>query len=156
MKKLTRDIVEFFHNQPFVIISTIDEDGSPHNSCKGIIDIDENGRVYLLDLYRGRTYANLLKNHYISVTAVDEHRFRGYSLKGKAGLMKEGDLTPQVIKAWEDRIAGRITQRVIKNIQGGKGHPRHPEVLLPKPEYMIMMEVDEIVDLTPHHLKEGK
>ena len=156
MKILTHDIVEFFRNQPFVIISTIDEDGSPHNSCKGIVEISENGRVYLLDLYRGRTYVNLLKNRYISVTAVDEHRFRGYSLKGKAGLMKEGDLTPQVIKSWEDRIAGRVTQRVIKNIQGEKGHLRHPEVLLPKPEYMIMMEVGEVVDLTPHHLKEGK
>lgn len=33
--------------------------------------------------------------------------------------------------------------------------PQHPEALLPKPEYMIVMEVEEIIDLTPKHLKQG-
>lgn len=156
MKRLTPEIREFFHKQNFVIVSTIGKDGAPHNSCKGLVEITEGGKVYLLDLYRGATFANLVKNRSIGITAVDEHRFSGYSLKGKAILMHEKDLTSQVIKAWEARIAGRISQRVIKNIQGERGALRHPEVLLPKPEYMIMVEVEEIVDLTPRHLKEEK
>lgn len=156
MKRLSDDIIHFFQKQGFVVVSTIDRNGYAHSSCKGIVKINRIGRIYLLDLYRGKTYENLRQNPRISITAVDEHRFRGYCLKGKAKIIKRDKLKPQIIKAWEDKINSRITQRIIKSIHSEKGHPRHPEVLLPKPEYMIVVEVGEVIDLIPHHLGGGK
>lgn len=153
MKRLTDEIIQFFHNQGFVIVSTLGRDGSPHNACKGIVKIDHSGLVYLLDLYRGRTYGNLKQNPHISITAVDEHKFIGYCLKGKAKVLPEVRLRSQIITAWEDRITSRISRRILKNIREEKGHPRHPEALLPKPKYLIVMEIEEVIDLTPHHLK---
>jgi len=153
MKKLSDEIIHFFQNQGCVVVSTIDKRGFVHNSCKGIVKINSRGSIYLLDLYKAKTYENLKKNPHISITAVDEHKFMGYCLKGKAKILPEAKLHSQVIKAWEDRITDRLTRRLLKNIREEKGHLRHPEVLLPKPEYMIAMEVEEIVDLTPHHLK---
>lgn len=155
MKRLTDEIIQFFQNQGFTIVSTLDRKGSLHNSCKGIVEINKSGEVYLLDLYKGETYENLKRNANISITAVDEHRFKGYCLKGKAKIIPRGKFSSRILKAWEDRITGRITQRLIKNLHEEKGHPRHPEILLPKPEYMIVMEVKEIIDLTPQHLKPG-
>jgi uncharacterized pyridoxamine 5'-phosphate oxidase family protein len=153
MKRLTDEIVRFFREQGFVIVSTIDKRGMPHTSCKGIINISSLGKVYLLDVYLRQTYNNLRLNPNISITAVDEHKFKGYCLKGKASLVSQDKLKPQIKKDWESRIASRITQRLIKNIREQKGHPRHPEALLPAPEYMIVMDVEEVVDLTPHNLK---
>jgi len=153
MKMLTDDIIQFFQKQGFVIVSTVEGNGYAHSSCKGIVKINRNDQIYLLDLYMGKTYENIMQNPHISITAVDEHRFRGYCLKGKAKIIKRDKLKPQIIKAWEDKITSRITQRIIKSIRGEKGHSRHPEVLLPKPEYMIVMEVEKVIDLTPHHLK---
>ena len=155
MQVLSNEIIQFFQKQSFTIISTLDKNRSLHNACKGIVKINKDGKVYLLDLYSGRTYENLRRNSNISITAVDEHKFKGYCLKGKAKLIPEGSLSPQIIKAWEDKVAGRITQRLLKNIHQEKGHPSHPESLLPKPKYMIVMEVREIIDLTPQHLKQG-
>jgi len=153
MKILSDEIVQFFQNQGYVIVATIDKKGSLHHACKGIVSIDSDGGLYLLDLYQGRTYTNLKENKHISVTAVDEHRFKGYCLKGKARAISEGKLSEKIIRAWEARIISRIAQRLLRNIREEKGHPRHPEVLLPKPAYMIAIKVEEIVDLTPHHLK---
>lgn len=153
MKKLTDEIVRFFHKQNFVIVSTIGRDGSPHSSCKGIVEIEKSGKFYLLDLYRAKTYENLKQNHHIAITAVDEHGFKGYCLKGKAKITNVGRLKSRIARVWEKGIASRITQRIIKNIRGEKGHPRHPEALLPKPEYLIVVEVKEVVNLTPHPLK---
>lgn len=153
MKILSEKIVQFFHNQGFVIVSTADKKGSLHNSCKGLIDIDKKGELYLFDLYQERTYTNLKQNQHISVTAVDEHRFKGYCLKGKAKIIYKDKFSDNIIRAWEERITSRITQRVVRNIREEKGHPRHPEALLPKPAYMIVMKVGEIVDLTPYHLR---
>ena len=136
-----------------MIVATLDKKGSLHHACKGIVSIDSAGGLYLLDLYRGRTYANLKENKRISVIAVDEHHFLGYCLKGKAQIIPREKLPDKIIRAWEERITSRITQRVLRNIREEKGHPRHPEALLPEPAYMIAVKVEEIVDLTPHHLK---
>jgi hypothetical protein len=153
MRKLSDEIVRFFQNQGCVIVSTIDKYGFVHNSCKGIIKINHNGKIYLLDLYRGMTFDNLSLNPHISITAIDEHKFIGFCLKGKAEMVTKTKFPSDIIKAWEDRITDRLTQRLLKNIHEEKGHPRHPEVLLPQPQYLIAVEIEEVVDLTPQHLK---
>ena len=155
MKGLTDRIIHFFENQGFVIVSTIGTNGIPHSSCKGIVQIQKEGRVYLLDLYKTKTYRNLQSNTNISITAVDEHKFEGYCLKGKAKIVDGRDLDLQTIKAWEEKIAGRITKRMIRNIREDKVITRHSEALLPRPEYLIMMGVEEIVDLIPQNLRKA-
>ncbi len=156
MSKLPAEVIQFFQKQRFVIVSTVDSYNMPHNSCKGIVDMDANGKIYLLDVYRGKTLTNLRYNPNISITAVDEHRFMGYCLKGKAKLVDKQDLNPRIIKAWEKHIANRITHRLLKNIheEDAKGHKRHPESALPNPEYMIAMEVSDIVSLMPSHIRQ--
>ena len=72
---------------------------------------------------------------------------------GIGKIVKRNKLKPHIKKAWEEKITSRITHRIIKNIRGEKGHPRHPEVLMPKPKYMIVMEIKEIVNLVPHYSK---
>ncbi len=155
MKKLSQEIINFFQEQSFVIVSTIDNDGAIHNAAKGIITLSPNGRVYLLDVYSKRTRDNLTYNPRISITAIDEHRFKGYCLKGKARVLEHAKFSPQVLKAWDEKITGRITRRLLRNISGEKGHSKHPEARLPKPAYMIVMVVEDITDLTPVHLNGG-
>ncbi len=156
MQSLPDEVIHFFHRQSFAVISTVDSRGFPHNSCKGIVKINKSGRIYLLDLYKAETFENLRRNPHIAVTAVDEHKFNGFCLKGRGKIVKRDKLTPDIIAAWEKRISSRIAQRVLKNVKGEKGHSRHPEILLPKPEYMIVMEVEKVVDLTPEHLAERR
>jgi uncharacterized pyridoxamine 5'-phosphate oxidase family protein len=153
MKRMKDEIVRFLRKQNFFVVATVGPDGIPHTSCKGIVKVSRNGQVYLLDLYTGTTYRNLQTNPRISLTAVDEHRFKGYCLKGKARIASRNEFTPSILKAWQDRITGRITHRLIKNIKGERGHPQHPEARLPKPEYLVVMDVEEVVDLTPQHIK---
>jgi len=153
LKKLPEEIINFFSNQNFVIVSTIDRYGMPHCSCKGLVKIDPEGFVYLFDLYQGKTFDNLKYNPHISITAVDEHKFKGYCLKGEGKIIKEDEFSPEIIKAWDEKITGRISQRVINNIHGEKGHPRHPEALLPKPQYLIVIKIKEAVNLTPSNLR---
>ena len=153
MKLITDDIIHFFHKQSFVIVSTVDANLCPHNSCKGIVHMDAEGDVYLLDLYKARTHANLERNPHISITAVDEHKFKGYCLKGIARLVPEKKINSNIIKAWEEKIAKRLARRVLKEIRQEIGHPEYPEAALPKPEYMIVMRVEEVIDLAPHLTK---
>lgn len=136
-----------------MVVSTLDKKGSIHNSCKGIVEIDSRGRIFLMDLYKARTFRNLQSNSRVSITSVDEHKFKGYCLKGKARIVNADELDKDILKAWEDKLTSRVSSRVLKNIRGEKGHLSHPEIRLPKPEYMISVDVEDVVDLTPHNIK---
>ena len=153
MKNLPVEVIQFFQSQGCVIVSTIDRNGMPHNSCKGIVRIEEKGKVYLLDLYRAKTYENLKHNPNMNITAVDEHRFTGYCLKGIGRIIEPDKIALELIEAWEDRLTHRLTRRILRNIHEEKGHNRHPEALLPRPKYLILLEVAQTVDLTPHSFK---
>ncbi|MDP2943597.1 MAG: hypothetical protein Q8O36_08860, partial [Candidatus Omnitrophota bacterium] len=107
----------------------------------------------LLDLYMGQTYENLTINPSINLTAVDEHKFKGYCLKGTAGIVSSDKWKPDVLKAWEQRMTSRITHRILRNIRGERGHPKHPEAQLPRPKYLIAITVKEVIDLTPPQLR---
>jgi general stress protein 26 len=153
MKELTAEVLHFLKKQNFVIVATVDDNGIPHSSCKGMVDIDPQGKIYLLDLYTGHTYNNIKKRPQVNISAVDEHKFTGFCLKGEAHIVKEEELSEDIRKMWQDKIASRVSHRIIKKIHGEKGHPAHPEILMPHPKYMIAMDVFDVIDLTPGHLK---
>lgn len=153
MQKLSSDIIYFLEKQGFVIVSTVDDSGSIHCAAKGIVGIEKSGKIYFIDLYHGQTYKNLLKNTNVSLTAIDEHLFTGYTLKGKAFIVDRSHIKKHIIKAWEDRVIKRISNRLIKNLKGERKGAAHPEARFPTPKYLIEAVIDKIVDLTPTHLK---
>jgi predicted pyridoxine 5'-phosphate oxidase superfamily flavin-nucleotide-binding protein len=154
MIKLSAEVYNFFKDQSFVIVTTLDPDGSPHDSCKDIIRISRDGRVYLLDLYLKSTFNNLRNNPRMCIAQVNEEDFTGYCLKGTGKSVKIKKLTPRIMKVWQSKITTRITNRIIRNLRTEKGLGVHPESLLPRPEYLIVMDVKEVIDLTPQHIKQ--
>ncbi len=153
MKSLPKDIINCLKRQSVVIVSTLDSRERIHCAAKGIVGIDPQGKVYVIDLYYRNTFENLKRNPTISITAVDEERFEGYSLKGKAKIVERDKIEEHIMKEWEQKVIERISSRVIKNIQVSKKTRHHPESRMPQPRYLIVIEVEDIVDLTPSHLK---
>jgi hypothetical protein len=103
----------------------------------------------LIDLYRNITFRNLQINSNISITAVDEHSFSGYTLKGKAIIVDKSEIAGTVTQEWERRVIERISRRVLKNIKDAKTGKHHPEANFPQPQYLIQVDVEQIINLTP-------
>jgi len=146
-------VTSFFEKQGFVIVSTIDNKNGIHSSIKGIVSIEQQGNIYLMDLYMGATCANLKRNNKISITAVDEKHFIGYALKGKARIIEREEIKSHIIEKWDSRINKRISSRLIRHIREEEHSSGNPEADLPLPKYLIIMEVDEIVDLSPRSIR---
>ncbi|MCK9432133.1 MAG: pyridoxamine 5'-phosphate oxidase family protein [Candidatus Omnitrophica bacterium] len=124
--KIPEAAAEFLRSQDFVIVSSLDKGGFPHSSCKAIVKIDPAaGIIHLIDVYHGVTGENIRRNSRISVSAVDEHKFTGYCLKGMAAIEPSGKIGSEMIKVWEEKITSRLAKRMLKNISRGKGqgHP---------------------------------
>ncbi|MBU1863148.1 MAG: pyridoxamine 5'-phosphate oxidase family protein [Candidatus Omnitrophica bacterium] len=149
MMELPRKITRFFEKQGFVIVSTLDTKGKIHCSAKGIVGI-EDGKIFLIDVYLRTTFRNLKKNKTISITAVDEHNFEGYTLQGSAKLVAREDMHDHIVAAWEKKIVERISKRIIKSVQTETKSQAHFEAELPsKPTYVIEVDVENIIDLSP-------
>ncbi len=153
MRKITDDIIYLLQKQGFVIVSTLDSNGSIHCSAKGIAGIEAEGKIYLIDLYLGRTFSNLKRNSTISITAVDEDEFSGFTLKGRARIVNREEIKGHIIASWEDKVVQRVSKRVIGHIKKERKSPHHPEAIFPHPQYLIEVDVDSVVDLTPKNLK---
>ena len=67
--------------------------------------------------------------------------------------MPTNRVSKRILKLWDDKITSRISYRLLKNIQGEKGHAAHPEAFLPGPAYLIEVNIDEVIDLIPEHIK---
>jgi len=156
VKEITEDIIHLFYKQGFVIVSTLDAQGSIHCAAKGIAGIEAEGKIYLIDLYRGKTFSNLKRNPTVSITAVDEDEFSGFTIKGKAKIVDREEIKDHIITSWEDKVVQRVSKRVIGHIKREKKSPHHPEAILPQPQYLIEVDVDSVVDLTPKNLKHKK
>jgi len=157
LKELSDFQAHFLEHQGFVIVSTLDFKGMIHCSAKGIVGIEKSGKLYLIDLYKARTYNNLKKNPLISVTAVDEHQFVGYTLQGTAKLVERDKIKDHIIEKWEEKVLNRISERMLRNLKAEKQGLHHPEALFGHPEYLIEVDVENIIDLTPAQLKkQGK
>lgn len=154
MKQISGDIISFLHTQSFVIVSSLDERGFPHSSCKDIVKIEPDGKIYLVDVYHGATAANIRRNPQVSISAVDEHKFIGYCLKGRALLVAD-DISQEMIKTWEDKITSRLTKRLLRNLSEDRSRRHHPEASLPFPKHIILIEVEDVVDLAPFNLKKA-
>ena len=153
MKPIPAVILDFLRTQDFVVVSSIDQNGFPHSSCKDIVKIDSSGKIYLIDVYYGLTAENIRNNPRVSISAVDEHKFIGFCLKGKAKIMLDDEISQEFIKSWEDNITSRLTKRLLNNLAQDKSRAHHPEASLPRPKQLISIEVEEIVNLAPHYLK---
>lgn len=156
MKKIPSEIADFLLAQDFVVISSIDKSGFPHNSCKAIVEIDRAGKIFLMDVYRGATCENIHRNPRISISAVDEHKFIGYCLKGRGKIISGENISREMVKIWEDNLTGRLAKRLLRNLSEDRGHSHHPEASLPHPKHIIVIEVEEIVDLAPVYLRKEK
>jgi len=146
MKQIPAVIIDFLRTQSFVIVSSIDENGFPHSSCKDIVKINPAGEIYLVDVYRGVTSKNIGDNPQVSISAVDEHKFTGYCLKGRARMIQDKVISQEILKTWEDNITSRLAKRLLRNLVQDQGQGHHPEAILPHPKHLIVLEVEEIVD----------
>ncbi len=152
--KLSEDICSFFEKQGIVIVSSLEADKKVHCSIKSIVGIEEVGKIYIIDLYKNKTYKNLKLNPIVSITAIDEHSFKGYTMQGKAKIVVHTEIEDHIVNKWEEKIIRRISARMIKSIQKGVTSKIHHEAELPhKPKYLIEIDVEKIIDLSPPTLR---
>lgn len=151
--KISEHITDFLKKQRVMVVSTLDDAGRIHCAVKGIVEVNPEGQIFLIDLFSGRTFRNLEKRSEVSLTAVDKDKFMGYTIQGKATIHSRMGSHDDFISKWQDLIIQRISDRIVNNIRSGKRSKEIFETkLLTPPQHLVEVEVENIIDLSPDHL----
>lgn len=148
--RLSEDIVDFFKRRKIILVSTLDQEGRIHCSVKGLVGIKKRERIMIIDLFHGRTMRNLENNPYISLTAVDEANFVGYTLQGKARIARRLGEHKGYVDRWQRIIVQRISERIVEGVRVGKLSKAGAEAKLPsQPKHLIEVDIEKVIDLAP-------
>ncbi|MDP8215886.1 MAG: pyridoxamine 5'-phosphate oxidase family protein [Candidatus Kaelpia imicola] len=139
------EIRKFVKKLSYGFLGTSDEEGKPNISIKGVVSVDSRS-LYFCDLFMAKTKKNLEVNSRISFFVIDWNSFVGFQFKGRAKVEFKGELFEKYISNWERKRNDFIISRMIENLKSEKIVKRHDLYLL-KPEYLIVMDVEEIYDL---------
>ena len=144
-------VASFFKSRKVVLVMTLEDSGTIHSAVKGILEVNpKEGKILLVDLYSGQTLRNLRNNPAVHITAIDEQRFEGYALQGTASITPHDKIHEDFIRKWQDHITKRISERIVASVRSGKKSKKIFEAhLAMKPQYMIEVKADTVVDLSP-------
>jgi predicted pyridoxine 5'-phosphate oxidase superfamily flavin-nucleotide-binding protein len=151
--RITEDMKSLLLKQNVAVVATVSPGGVPNLSLKGVVKVEPEGFIYFMDLYRGKTRSNLLKNQAIALTVFSIDRFKGYQFKGRAEQIDSGPLYEQMVTAWQKKKRNLVGDRIIKNVRkgfSGGGAETH----LPDPKYLVKVKVEKIYNLVPRPLRD--
>lgn len=150
--KISEEMERLLLKQNVTVVATVSPEGVPNLSLKGVVRVEPEGYIYFMDLYRGKTRSNLLKNPAVALTVFSIARFKGYQFKGCAELMDSGPLYEKMVAAWKNKKRNIVGDRIIKNVRKGFSGGG-AETYLPDPKYLVKVEVKKVYNLVPRSLR---
>jgi len=119
-----------------ITVASCDAEGNPNSAPKLLVDASAPNRIYYLDYPYNRTYCNLMQNHRLSLSIMDERAFKGYRLTGVCKPLTEPKKLEEARRIWEKRADRYLIDRMVERIRGHDS-AREAEDSLPQ-DYVIM------------------
>jgi len=79
--KISEEMERLLLKQNVAVVATVSPGGIPNLSLKGVVQVKPEGYIYFLDLYRGKTRSNLIKNPTIALTVSVSGNLKVINLK---------------------------------------------------------------------------
>jgi len=151
--KIDKDMERLLTRQNVVVVGTVNPDGTPNLSLKGLLRVEPAaGVIHFCDLYRKKTCRNLKNNPAVSILVFSVEEFTGFQFVGRAELIESGPVFEEMSAEWAHKKSRLVGRRISKNVQRGFSHGRS-ELHLPPPRALVRVEVEKVYDLSPAHLR---
>ena len=114
---LTPEIKEMISEQ-LCLIATVNKQGKPNIAPKGTMRVLNNEELVYAEIFGGTTLQNILDNpEAIMVAVVDKETKKLVRLRGKAEIIKEGELYKKIAKQVEEMKRGFPTPKAAVKIK---------------------------------------
>ncbi len=100
---LTSDMRRVINEQRLAFVATVCPDGTPNLSPKGTIAAFDDEHLMFADIRSPGTIRNLQENPSTEINIVDQFCRKGYRFKGKAQIVREGEMYRQIEKFYAQK-----------------------------------------------------
>lgn len=101
--ELTADMKRVITEQRLAFVATVCPDGTPNLSPKGTIAALDNEHLVFADIRSPATIRNLERNPSTEINIVDQFCRKGYRFKGKAQIVREGEMRREIEKFYAQK-----------------------------------------------------
>ena len=88
MVAIIPDVKRMMNSQHVILVGTANDQKIPDVSPRSSFYVD-NDAIYWYEIFMHKSYQNLTKNNWVSVSVVDCNEFSGYQLKGHAKIVTD-------------------------------------------------------------------
>ncbi|MFL5741952.1 MAG: pyridoxamine 5'-phosphate oxidase family protein [Flavisolibacter sp.] len=113
MASLTPEITEFIHQTKLGFIATVCPDGTANLSPKGTTIAWDDDHLVFADIHSPGTILNLLNNDSIEINVVDVFSRKGYRFKGRARVLKEGEIFDSVVSFYRSSGSPYVIHHIV-------------------------------------------
>ena len=114
----------------------------PNSAAKMLVDVTAPNKVFYVEYKFTQTYANVQKNHNLSLSFMDDVNFTGYRLNGKGKILHKGVEFNKVKKEWDKRLIRYEADRMLRRITGHHS-AREAENALPQDFVIVVFTAEE-------------
>jgi hypothetical protein len=102
-------------------VATVSPDGKPNLSPKGTLDVLDDDHLVFCDIRSPNTRRNLEANPNIEINVVDLMSRKGYRFKGRAQVIREGDMYEDVVRRLNAGAVDPPTPEQVRNPEVPEG-----------------------------------
>jgi hypothetical protein len=148
MATLTDDMKRLVRRQRLGYVATISPDGSPNLSPKGSLTVWGEDQLVFADVESPHTIRNLATNPVTEINVVDPFVRKGYRFRGKATILRSGDVYWKILELYKAEGADVRRIRTVVLVEVTQAAP------LVSPVYTLNLSEDEVRRLwEEYHVK---
>ncbi|MFM7796762.1 MAG: pyridoxamine 5'-phosphate oxidase family protein [Candidatus Nitrosotenuis sp.] len=115
--------------------------GISNVSPRTAFHIDSNGAIYWLEIFRHKTFRNISKNSWSSVSVFDKQKLVGFQLKGRASFVVDRKTKSQIMMNIVDRLNRLHRQKILRNAKS-----RRPNIVKFSANLIFSLNPNELSD----------
>jgi hypothetical protein len=102
-------------------VATVSSDGKPNLSPKGTLEVLDDDHLVFCDIRSPNTRRNLEANPNIEINVVDMLSRKGYRFKGRAQVIRDGDMYENVVRRLNAGAVDPPTPEQVRNPEVPEG-----------------------------------
>jgi len=135
---LTDDMKRTVRGQRLGYVASISPDGSPNLSPKGSLTVWDDDHLVFADIESPHTIRNLAENPRTEVNVVDPFTRKGYRFRGRAAVLRTGDVYWKILEMYKSEGADIRRIRAVAVIEVTGAAP------MVSPVYLTGLTEDEV------------
>lgn len=147
-----QDIFQEFWEQrdqsKVVFVASCGKNGKPNCAPKMLVDVMKPNKIFFIDYKFTKTFSNLSRNQWVSMSFMNDKLFKGYRLTGRCRIIRSGRDFEKAKKEWGRKLISYEAARMVERIKGGFSS-RQAENLLPPDFVLIKFAADEASVIRP-------